>query len=160
MTPTWLTIVISVIGLLSTILGILGVTAYISERAKHKAKKDNEAEDTVEQLKHEAYKNELREIIKEEISPVRDDVASIKHNLSLNTKGTVTILRDDMKKSLDFCKERGYASATDKANWNELYSTYAELGGNHFKEYVDIWKKEMEELPLKKPTRKKLVEKK
>jgi len=32
----------------------------------------------------------------------------------------------------------------------ELYNTYKSLGGNHFKEYVNAWKQELEDLPLQK----------
>lgn len=35
----------------------------------------------------------------------------------------------------------------------ELYNTYSSLGGNHFREYVDAWRREMEELPIHKPTK-------
>jgi hypothetical protein len=152
--PEWLSIVSFIIGLCGSILGIFGFTAYINERMKHKAAKRNQAEDAAEQelenMRQEQYLNSLRTVIKEENEPLLRDIAEIKQNLSLNTKGTVTILRNDMKKSLDFCKHQGFATASDKANWKELYNTYGELGGNHFKEYVDVWKKEMEELPLSK----------
>ena len=39
----------------------------------------------------------------------------------------------------------------------ELYNTYAKLGGNHFKEYVDAWKQELDELPLKKKTTRRIL---
>ena len=55
-----------------------------------------------------------------------------------------------MKHTLDECKKVGYASTSEKANWNELYSSYKKLGGNHFREYVDEWKKEMNQLPHQK----------
>lgn len=160
--PVWGTILISILGAVSTILGILGITSYIGERMRHKAQRKNKAEDKSEEeisvLKHQKYMDELRAIIREENAPIIQETAEIKHNLSLNTKGTVTILRNDMKKALDFCKEKGYATASDRANWTELYNTYAELGGNHFREYVDAWKQELDDLPLKKKTRKILNE--
>jgi hypothetical protein len=52
-----------------------------------------------------------------------------------------------MKKSLDYCKRQGFAGASDRANWHELYNTYKKLGGNHFKEFVDAWKEEFDALP-------------
>lgn len=162
--PVWLTIIIAVLGLIGTILGIFGFSAYINERMKHKAELKNQQEDAqreeLERMEKEQYLKSLREIIREENAPLRQDIAEIKHCLALNTKGTVTMLRMDMKETLDSLNEKGFASSSDVANWKELYKVYGELGGNHFAEYVDAWKKELEDLPPKKKTRKKLNENK
>lgn len=158
--PIWLSVVLSIIGAIGTIFGILGVSAYMGERAKRKAQKHIQEEEHVEALRHQEYEEMLRKIIREENSELSEDIASIKSNLALNTKGTVTLLRNDMKKSLDKCRDRGYATTNDKANWNELVSTYEELGGNHFREYVNAWKAEMDALPIKPKTKKRLVESK
>lgn len=165
--PVWLQIVVAIVGLIGSSAGILGISAYINERMKHKASKIHKKEDEeesqhlkdladLEEIRYERYKQGLREIISEEnkpiiesISTLKNDIALIKSNLGLDTEGTITILRNEMKRSLDFCKERGFAKDSDKANWIELYNTYAKLGGNHFKEYIDVWKCEMERLPLK-----------
>ena len=162
--PLWLTIVIAVLGLIGTVLGIFGFSAYINERMKHKAELRNRQEDArreeLEQMEKEQYLKSLRAIIREENAPLREDIAEIKHCLTLNTKGTVTMLRMDMKESLDSLNDKGFASSSDVANWKELYNVYKELGGNHFIEYVDAWKKEVEDLPPKKKSKKRLVEKK
>lgn len=162
MIPLWLQIVIAVFGLIGTVFGICGLTAYINERMKHKASRLNQLEDAraeeIEQMRQEHYLNSLRSIIREENASIKADISEIKSNLALNTKGTVTILRNDMKKSLDVCKEKGFASSSDIANWKELYKVYGELGGNHFAEFVDAWKKELESLPPQKKSKKKLVE--
>lgn len=162
--PEWLQVIIGIIGLLGTLLGILGLTTYHNERIKHKANKKNMQEDLeqeeLETLKYKKYKDDLRQIIQEENIQILKDLNDLKRNLALNTEGTVTILRNDMKRALDFYKDKGYASASDKANWMELYNTYAGLGGNHFKEFINEWRKELEELPLKKKTRQRLNENK
>ena len=159
--PEWVQVASIIIGSIGTLLGIFGVSAYISERMKHKATKRNQEEDAREaeiaELKHQKHLQELRAVIREETAPIKDDIAMIKDNLALNTKGTVTILRNDMKKSLDYFKAKGVMSRSDKTNWRELYNTYAELGGNHFKEFVDGWKEELEEIPTEKKTRTKKV---
>jgi len=159
---TTLEVVAVVIGIIGTVFGILGISGYLGERAKHKAEKKNKQEDQAEeQLQAMAdlrLKNTVREVFKEETICINDkldtitgDVNEIKRDLADNTKGTVTILRNDMKKSLDFCKRQGYASSSDRANWHELYNTYGELGGNHFKEFVDAWKQEFDSLPSTPP---------
>jgi hypothetical protein len=62
------------------------------------------------------------------------------------------MLRDRMKAILDECRAAGYATTSTVANWHELYNTYKTLGGNHFREYVDAWKQELESLPNNTPT--------
>lgn len=153
--PVWLQIISVIAGIVGTLLGIFGISAYISERMKHKATRKNQEEDEIAELKHQKHLEELRAIIREENKDIKDDISSIKDNLALNTKGTVTILRNDMKKSLDYCKKQGYVSRSDKINWNELYRTYGELGGNHFKEFVNGWKEELEDLPVEEKVKSK-----
>lgn len=160
--PDWLTIVIAVIGLIGTVLGVLGISGYLGERARHKAEKKNRQEDKTEEELQAAEDKRLHDAIcgavRQENAPINakldnitKDIEEMKSDLADNTKGTVTLLRNDMKKSLDYCKRQGYASTSDRANWHELYNTYKNLGGNHFKEYVDAWKEEFDELPAVPP---------
>lgn len=160
--PDWLTIVIAVTGLVGTILGVLGISGYIGERAKHKAeirnRQDDQAADELEALRRQRNEDSIRSVFKSEMKPVTDklnaienEIIEIKHDLADNTTGTVTILRDRMKAILDDCRAAGYATTGTKGNWHELYKTYASLGGNHFREYVDAWKLELEDLPSTPP---------
>lgn len=153
----WLNIVSAIAGLLGTVLGVLGVSGYLGERAKHKAELKNKAEDEAAEEKHKAaeqcLKNTVREIFKEEVCPITEkldnitkEIEEMKSDLANNTVGTVTLLRDRMKAILDDCREKGFASTSTKGNWHELYSTYKSLGGNHFKEYVDAWKEAIDGL--------------
>jgi len=159
MIPNWLAIVIAVVGLLGTVLGVLGISGYIGERAKYKANKANRKEEAEEEAVEAAKKKELQDTVRgvfqEEMKPIEiklnnitAEIADIKKDLADNTIGTVTMLRDRMKAILDECRDAGYASTGTKANWHELYGTYKSLGGNHFKEYVDAWREELDELPV------------
>lgn len=96
--------------------------------------------------------DEMREVLSSELDPIEAKVDKLNEQMKLNTDGTVTLLRDRMKCSLNDCKKQGFASAADKANWNELYNSYKNLGGNHFREYVNAWKDEMDALPPELPT--------
>lgn len=165
-------LIVSICALVISILNLCGLGVYMSLHTKKRFEKKTKEQEHAEKLKHQAYLEELRGIIKEEnaasIKPLEEKLCDVEiriekleTRLDLNIEGTVTSLRTDMKEILDDCKARSYASVSDKANWNELYNTYAKLGGNHFKEYVDVWKHEMEELPIKKKqTRQKLNESK
>lgn len=137
---------------------LFGVGVYFTERARHKAGKKNQKEDDEEARIKASYKEELRAVIREENKPLEDkiekldkNVVEMKGDLADNTVGTVTILRDRMKAILDDCRDKGYASPSTKANWHELYTTYGNLGGNHFKEYVDQWRKTLDDLPDNPP---------
>ena len=158
----WLEITIAIVGLLGTVLGVLGVSGYLGERARHKAEKQNKKEDQQEEQLQKAADDKLRDTVRgvfqEEVSPINGkldnitiEIEAIKSNLADNTIGTVTMLRDRMKAILDECRKDGYASTSTKANWHELYNTYKTLGGNHFREYVDAWKEELEALPTIAP---------
>lgn len=160
MTPLEITQLVSIIvsGIVSLAV-LFGVGVYFTERARHKASKKNQKEDDEEALKKAAYKEELRTVIREENKPLENkiekldkNVVEMKGDLANNTVGTVTLLRDRMKAILDDCRDKGYASPSTKANWHELYTTYGNLGGNHFKEYVDQWKKTLDDLPDNPPT--------
>ena len=158
MTPLEIAQIISIIlaGIV-TLAGLFGVGVYFADRAKYKAGRKNRHEEEAEERQKAAYKEELRSVIKEENKPLENkidqldkNIVEMKGDLADNTIGTVTLLRDRMKAILDECRKEGYASTSTKANWHELYTTYGNLGGNHFKEYVDQWKAELDALPQKK----------
>lgn len=161
--PQWLTIVLALGGsaIISAFFG------YIIKRIldKYFERKDREAIMAAEQLK-EAQKlkeeklrkerrEDLNEIIEAKLIPLNQKMDAMDKNLATNSCGTVTMLRDRMKCSLNYCRKQGFASAGDKANWHELYNSYKDLGGNHFKEYVDQWKDEIDGLPLEKISKRK-----
>ena len=159
----WYNVLVLILGITTSVLGIFGISAYINERMKHKANKKNKSEETIEakkleeqnklrELEHQEYIEELSQIINNAIEPLAKDICEIKADLARNTHGEAVSLRTDMKQLVDSYKDRGYASAGDRANWIELYNTYNELGGNHFREYVDGWKEELQNLPFKKET--------
>lgn len=136
-----------IISITISILSFLGFGVVIknfwSERAE---KKKQNSEEALARKKAERQQ-EIRDAISNEMKPVKDSVENIEMHLKDNNKGTVTLLRDRMKYALDECRIKGFATTADKANFNEIYSAYAHLGGNHFKEYVDQWKLEMNSFP-------------
>ncbi len=140
MMPLWLQIVIAVVGLLGTILGIVGITAYINERMKHKAQRLNAKEDKemeeIEQLKHQKYMSDLRAIIREEneasVAPLRDKLAQVDDKLELVADGTLDTLRDRVLSIYYKCMEKGYHTQYDYENIEHMHKDYLNLGGNSF----------------------------
>lgn len=150
--PVWLQIVIAVFGLIGTILGILGITAYVTERMKHKAQRRNiredQEQDQIENLKHQHYLNELRSIIKEEnqisVAPIIEDVSKIKAQISILADGSIDMLRERILSTYYKCMEKGYRTQYDYENVDHMHKDYVGLGGNSF---VDTCVKAIKDLP-------------
>lgn len=146
----WLSILLGILGSLG-ILSAVGKFIFdaVVRRTETQVEKI-QAYDEQEQIKY------LRTIIKDELQPLREDVSDIrldisevKKQLTLDKEATVVQLRTTMKSKRDeFCSQ-GYVESSDKSNWIELYNRYRDMGGNHFAEYVDGWKQDIENLPVK-----------
>lgn len=142
MLPTWLQIIIAIFGLIGTVLGILGITAYISERMKHKAQRRNQQEDKelsdIENFKHQHYLNELRSIIKEEnqisVAPIIADVSRIQSQIKILADGSTDMLRERILSTYYKCMEKGYRTQYDYENVDHMHKDYIGLGGNSFVE--------------------------
>ena len=145
--PSWLQIVIAIFGLIGTIFGIVGFTAYINERMKHRAQKKNQKEDEaeakraeeikkMEDLKHQAYLNELRAIIREEneasVAPLRGRLENLENQLDVVAAGTTDILRERLLSTYYKCVEKGYRTQYDYENVEHMHKEYVGLGGNSF----------------------------
>lgn len=146
--------------LLLTIWSVLGLGSVMGSLIKHwidkRRKKKEQLEDdhdTVQKQKRDEetrclIRSELKQV-SEKIDKLQEDVTNIQGQAALNAEGSVTLLRDRMKCSLNYCKRQGYKTWDDARNWNELFKTYTNLGGNHFREYVNSWKEEMDALPTR-----------
>lgn len=136
--PLWLTLVLALGGtaLINAFISF-AFASVINGTKKKQAKIKEESEERI------------KEVIKVELEPVNQELQGIKKILDLDKEGTVTLLRDSMKDSLDRYRDQGYATISDKAKWIETYNSYMKLGGNHFREYVDQWKLALEHLPEK-----------
>lgn len=139
--PTWLQIVIAVFGLISTLFGIFGISAYISERAKHKAKKQNDAEDEaekkkieeqkkLEQMKHDEYVEELKEVINAAVAPVISKLNDVEEDLSLVKGGLQKDLYVDLTHIYNEHAKKGFATISEKRDFDSLYWAYHKLGKN------------------------------
>lgn len=141
-------------------LSILGVgtvltTLWKENHNKRLKKKEEQSQEHINALKTKNTE-EIKQVLQEELKPVivsvnsmQTQLTNVGKSLKENSEGTVTLLRDRMQCSLEFCKRRGYVTEDDLFNWNQLYERYTKMGGNFFHKYVDIWKKEIEALPIK-----------
>lgn len=123
--PLWLTILCS-----TGIAGLLikeiwcGIKAG-TKKAQAEAKRKKQAE--------------MREVIKEEIDPLKEDVARIEENTKESLEADVLALRCNMKAIMERVKKQGYSDIGDKSTMKQLRTKYEKLGGNEFKNFVDHW---------------------
>ena len=148
--PEWLSILLGILGS----LGILSAAGkFIFDAAVKRTKTQIEKIQAYDEQEQTEY---LRTIIKDELRPmcenvsdIRSNIAEVKEQLALDKEATIVQLRTTMKSKRDeFCSQ-GYVESSDKSNWIELYNRYRDMGGNHFAEYVDGWKRDVETLPVK-----------
>lgn len=161
MTVTIISLVVSVL----TALGLGTIMKHFWDD-KHERAKASRQEAKEERARERA--EEIRGVLRQELQVVKEDLHSQMSNLEceighikegvekLQTavdRLQTSLIRVDrilMKSNLDSYRNQGYASPSDRAAWNELYQDYKDLGGNHFKEYVNEWKSTLESLPKEK----------
>lgn len=148
----WIITIITLI--ISTAISTI-VSTTVKRAVDKKMDKNLAEQKELLELRSEKDQRELNarmaETIKEELLPLTEKIDVISTLMSLNKEGTVTLLRESMKQTRDHFLDKGYATTSEVASWHELYNTYKKLGGNHFLEYVDTWKEEIEDLPREKP---------
>lgn len=137
----WYEILVLILGIIGSVFGILGVSAYINERAKHRAQKVNKKEDEeeakkieeekkLEQMKHEEYKAELKLIINNAIAPMIRDLEAIKDDIILVKTGVQVNCRSDLEDLADKADKQGFMTAYDKQRFENTYKSYHALGEN------------------------------
>lgn len=105
-------------------------------------------------IEHQKRSEEILMAIRKEMTPVSEGISSIKQDLEADRAATIISIRSNMKQLRDKYLTQGFADTGDNATWNELYNNYSALGGNHFKEYVNQWKTEINSLPRTKDNEK------
>lgn len=142
---------------ITTVIGFLlkqHLTNYfknIDDARKTKEEKENADKAELEQYRKEHESNDLANLIAEAVkqanAPIIAKIEDIDEKLEQDREATIIVLRSKMKTLRDQYKHQGYADGGDKATWNQLYTNYQAMGGNYFKEFVNEWKKEVNELP-------------
>ena len=145
--PIWLTILLALGG--STLISLI-----VNALWKHSAAKlariqeleKNEAE-RVRREEERSRQEEWEQKVLDLVHPISAKLDEIQEELKQNKAAATTGLRTDLMLLRDRYRDNGYASRNDKAAWNQLYNDYKALGGNHFNEYVNQWRDEVNDLP-------------
>ena len=125
MDTTWVAIVSLVISTLSlpTIAGLIWKDLYnrkVENSKKNKERKKQELQDNI------------REVVKDEISPLEQKVDNIANTLKLVEDGTLSTLRSDILKNYYDCVKKRHRNDDDYTNIHKLYQSYKNLNGNSF----------------------------
>lgn len=159
--PTWANTLI--IAAVSTI--VTSIVGFIIERAlkRHFDQRErilSENEQYKHDMRREERKREIGEIVSNAITPINErldevdkKIDKIQEDLKLDREGTVVQMRVTMMDLHKKYTKQGYADTHEKATWDELYNRYKQLGGNHFAEYIDRYKSDIEKLPDAKKTK-------
>ena len=128
--PVWLTIVLSLGG--STLIGLVVKEVY--DVIKSKNKKAIQYDKDKEIL---TVKETIRDIIREEMSPINeklskieDDVDNIKKDTETTKKGLQAELRHDIRNSCRRCIQQGFKTEEDVMEIEALHTQYEALGTN------------------------------
>ena len=153
--PSWAVAVISLIGstILTTLVGLVirqSFKKYLDkqeERDTESRKKDAELKMFHDEEKRQQHRADIAEGVTTAIKPLDEKINRIEEVLTLDKAATITNTRAALKSMRDKYMAQGFADIGDKATWDELYSNYKNMGGNHFKEYVDSWRADVQSLP-------------
>lgn len=110
--PTWLTIILALGG--SSVIGLVVTDIY--RLIKSKSKKHLEASKREKQ-------EEVREVFKEELKGVKEDLALVKDGLQKD-------LYIDLKTQYEQIKKKEFATLNEKRDYDSLYQSYHNLGKN------------------------------
>lgn len=138
--PVWLTIILALGGSTFISLAITAIWNWQRRGVQKIQERELRKQDDV-----------IRGIIREELAETKTGIRELSSKIDISFEADTTLLRDRMQCSLNYCRNQGFATVDDKANWKCMLESYRKLGGNHFKEYVNEWEKAMNELPTEPP---------
>lgn len=128
--PVWLSVLLALGG--STLIGLVVKEVY--DMIKTKNKKANQFD---EQKAWANTKETIRDIIREEITPVKEklsniegDIDTIKKDVETTKGGLQAELRHDIRNSCRRCIQQGYKTEEDVMEIDALHKQYEELGTN------------------------------
>lgn len=149
--PLWLTLFLALGG--SALITLIVNTIWRHSAAKIAKIKELEkkAEEAAQREAEIKRQQEWEQKVLDLIDPLAKKLDQIQEEIKINKSATTTSLRTDLMLLRDRHVDLGYATGSDKAAWNQLYKDYSDLGGNHFAEYVDQWKEEVNNLPTLPP---------
>lgn len=119
-----------IINLVVSILSLLGFGTLfkILITEQHEKKKSQTAEAKARAKKEK--QEEMREVVREEIKPVKEELAQIKESNILEREALQASLRDRLYAIYSNCALRGYTTKEDRDNFDNIYKSYHKIFEN------------------------------
>ena len=129
------TIVISILSLLG--LGTVSTFFWTDLRARKKEKLETQSNEHKKILKEERQEA-IREVLKEELNPLKETLETLKEDNDLNKAGLQAVLRDRLYELYKYCTydrckgklDLAYSTLDEKQNFENMYIKYHSLGVN------------------------------
>lgn len=119
MLPAWLQIILALGG--SALIGLVITDIYKGIKSKSKKHLD-----IAKQQKQE----EMREVLQQELAPVKSEITEIKEDVSLVKNGLQKDLYIDLVNIYKQYRKKGFATLDEKRDYDSLYQSYHSLGQN------------------------------
>lgn len=124
------------------------------EERRQKEAEDRKKENAIKDQRDQEWQKKVEQMvdpigkkvdqIEQRMDKAEEKQDRIEKMLQKNEQATILSLRVDMKSMRDRIVDKGLTpDAGEKITWRELYKTYHRHGGNHYKEAVDEWGKDM-----------------
>lgn len=119
-----------VVPIVVSVLTLLGVGSFFSLLWKERfEKRKTETAQEKERIKKEKQE-EMREVIREEIKPLKEDIEQFKELDELQRKSIQAILRDRLYELSSAASKKGYTTLNERENFENMYVQYHKLGKN------------------------------
>lgn len=154
--------IISIIGLIVSVLSLLGFGTVMSMLWKDRhSKRAKELADLLE-LQNKKLDENIRNIISEELdkrfAPYEEAVKTFTEDIALLKSGVQVNCRSDLQDMVDKAEKLGYATDEDKQRWDKTYESYHKLGKNGVMDSRNEWYMKLPSKPKPKQTRQRLTE--
>lgn len=119
-----------IIPIVLSVLTFFGLGSFFSllikERHERRLAQSQQERDRLKREKQE----EMREVIREEIRPLKEDFAKLKEVDEIQKKSIQAILRDRLYDLASKAAKHEYTTINERVNFENLYTQYHQLGKN------------------------------
>lgn len=147
-------LIFSIVSLVVAVLSLAGFGTVTGMMWKDRHDKKKADKEEIEELKSDARKASLKEVISAELTtalaPIVGTLQTITTDLGYLKKGTQATCRNDLEDIFKKAEKDGYCSNEDKQRFEQTYQAYHSLGKNGV---MDAKHAKILGLPDKKPVR-------
>ena len=129
--------IIGLSGAVISALTLLGVGYATKALWETRAERKRQSTEEYKKAQKEERKMAVREVIREELKPVKENISAITDDLkqlqesdTLQKESLQSILRDRLYELYNLCLRKGFATLDERENFENMYQKYHSLGMN------------------------------